>query len=98
MRSVEYTVTLERNEDGGYTVSVPALRGCVTQGHTVAEALRRAKEAVECHLEALTSLGERLPQDRKVLHLNTNEFSEVLVCKVHVRPAGGAAKKGVRIA
>ncbi|MBI2843118.1 MAG: type II toxin-antitoxin system HicB family antitoxin [Armatimonadetes bacterium] len=39
MKSLTYTVILERNEDCGYTVAVPALRGCVTQGNTIAEAL-----------------------------------------------------------
>ena len=36
---MRYTVVLEREEDGGYVVSVPALPGCVSQGDTRAEAL-----------------------------------------------------------
>ena len=52
-----YTVVLERNEDGGYTVIVPALQGCVTQGRTIAEALARIQEAITCHIEGLAILG-----------------------------------------
>jgi predicted RNase H-like HicB family nuclease len=37
MGKVTYTVILERNKEGGYTVTVPALKGCITQGETVAQ-------------------------------------------------------------
>ena len=37
--------------DGGYTVSVPELRGCVSQGNTFEEALSNIKEAIELYLE-----------------------------------------------
>ena len=52
-----YRVILERNELGGYTVTVPALPGCVTQGKDRREALKRAKEAILCHLEGLLADG-----------------------------------------
>ena len=51
-----YTVILERNEEGGYTVTVPALKGCITQGQTIAEAVTRVQEAITCHLEGLACL------------------------------------------
>ncbi len=35
MAGYKYTVDLERNEDGGYTVTVPALPGCITEGDTI---------------------------------------------------------------
>lgn len=56
-----YRVILERNELGGYTVIVPALPGCITQGKNREEALERAKEAILCHLEGLQSEGLPLP-------------------------------------
>ena len=46
-------VVLEPQEAGGYTVYVPALRGCISEGETKDEALRNIKEAVELYLEAL---------------------------------------------
>ena len=86
MKSLTYTVVLERNEDGGYTVSVPALKGCVTQGHNIAEALTRSKEAIECHLEAIASLGKRVPSDSKLIRLDAEGLSEALIFKVTAQP------------
>lgn len=39
-------------EEKGYSVQVPALPGCHTEGDTVDEALANAKEAIECYLES----------------------------------------------
>ncbi len=44
-------VVLEKQEEGGYTVYVPSLRGCVSQGETEEEALKNIKEAIELYLE-----------------------------------------------
>ncbi len=46
-----FTVVLERDEDGLYVASVPALKGCHTQGRTLDQAMRRIREAVELWLE-----------------------------------------------
>lgn len=98
MKSLTYTVVLERNEDGGCTVTVPALKGCVTQGDTIADALSRAKEAIECHVEALTILGKRVPPDCRVVRLDAEGLSEVLVFKVTAQPDVTTAKAGVKVA
>ncbi len=43
----KYTIVLEPNNDGkGYTVYVPALRGCVSQGETEDEALENIQDAI----------------------------------------------------
>ena len=65
---VHYKVVLERNEDeeGYYTVSVPALPGCVTQGRTKEEALERVQEAIQGYLESLQKDGEPIPEDAEV--------------------------------
>ncbi|MBW2068047.1 MAG: type II toxin-antitoxin system HicB family antitoxin [Deltaproteobacteria bacterium] len=44
-------VILEPSEDGGYTVYVPGLPGCVSEGDSKEEALRNIKEAIELYLE-----------------------------------------------
>lgn len=46
-----FTVLIERDEDGWLVGSVPALRGCHTQGKTMDELLRNIKEAIELCLE-----------------------------------------------
>jgi predicted RNase H-like HicB family nuclease len=44
-------VVFEPSEDGGYTVFVPSLRGCISEGDTREEALRNIREAIELYLE-----------------------------------------------
>ncbi len=61
-----YTVVLDPWPDGdGFTVSVPALPGCVTQGHTRDEALRRSEEAIRCHIEGLAADGLPIPEETR---------------------------------
>lgn len=45
-RSLVYDVVLEPSEDGGYTVYVPSLRGCVSEGETEQEALENIRDAI----------------------------------------------------
>jgi predicted RNase H-like HicB family nuclease len=92
MRNLTYTVVLERNEDFGYTVTVPALKGCVTQGDSIADALSYAREAIECHLEGLHSIRRAIPADCKTLRLNAADLNEALIFKVTVHPEFEHAK------
>jgi predicted RNase H-like HicB family nuclease len=48
---VKIKVVLEKSNDGGYTVYVPALPGCISEGDTIEEALANIKEAIELYLE-----------------------------------------------
>ena len=52
---MKLTVVLEPQEEGGYTVYVPSLQGCVSQGETKEEALKNLKEAIELYLEPDTN-------------------------------------------
>ncbi|MBE9260177.1 MULTISPECIES: type II toxin-antitoxin system HicB family antitoxin [Dolichospermum] len=44
-------VILEPSDEGGYTVYVPSLPGCISEGENVDEALANIKEAIELYLE-----------------------------------------------
>ncbi len=44
-------VFLEPSEEGGYTVTVPSLPGCISEGRTREEALKNIREAVQLYLE-----------------------------------------------
>jgi len=44
-------IILESSEDGGYTVFVPSLPGCISEGETKEEALKNIREAIELYLE-----------------------------------------------
>lgn len=60
----KYTIILEPDdEEGGYTVVVPALPGCVTQGQSVAECIERASEAITGYVESLRAAGEPIPEE-----------------------------------
>ena len=63
-RMLRYTVVLEPDAaEGGFTVTVPALPGCVTEGQTRAEALAHAREAIEGYLLSLLDDGLPLPSE-----------------------------------
>ena len=47
----EFTVVIERDEDGYLVGSVPSLKGCHTQAKTMDELLERMKEAIQLCLE-----------------------------------------------
>jgi predicted RNase H-like HicB family nuclease len=65
-RDYSYTIILDPDaEDGGYTVTVPALRGVVTQGETLEDAIAMAREAIQCHIEGLLADGEPVPEERE---------------------------------
>jgi predicted RNase H-like HicB family nuclease len=58
-----YRIVLISEEEGGYSVLVPALPGCYTQGETRDEAMEMAREAIELHLESLRENGDDIPAD-----------------------------------
>ena len=67
-----YRINLRKEEEGGYTVFVPSLPGCITYGETVDEAIDMAKEAIELYLEELQDRGETIPDDSNVLEYSLN--------------------------
>jgi antitoxin HicB len=60
---MRYTVLLQKEEDGGYVVSVPALPGCVSQGDTRAQALATIREAMELYIEDCRDAGDPVPTE-----------------------------------
>lgn len=52
---MKVTVFLEPQEEGGFTVKVPSLPGCISQGDTREEALKNIKEAIQLYLEPDTN-------------------------------------------
>jgi len=61
-----YLIDLVPVDEGGYTVVVPALPGCISYGETVADATRNAREAIELHLENLAAHREPIPKGHDV--------------------------------
>ncbi len=66
MREYQYTIILHPDAvEGGYTVTVPTLPGCVTQGETIEEAIAMAKDAIRLYVESLIADGEAVPEERE---------------------------------
>ena len=79
-----YTVVLLKEEVGGYSVVVPGLSGCFTQGETVPEALVNAREAICCHLSSLAQHGQPPPEDVETVTFEWGEAQEAYAYKVTV--------------
>lgn len=73
MKRLTYRILLNREPEGGYTVTVPALSGCITYGENVDEAIAMAKEAIELYIESLVEHNEPIPDES-----NTLEYSITL--------------------
>ena len=58
----EYDVVLEPQEEGGYTVYVPDLPGCVSEGRTADEAVEMIRDAMGGYLAAREAWGWPLPE------------------------------------
>lgn len=67
MEALSYRVLLRKEPEGGYTVIVPSLPGCVTYGDTIEEAVEMAKEAIELYIESLKDHGEEIPTEEETL-------------------------------
>jgi predicted RNase H-like HicB family nuclease len=57
-----YQIHLIPEREGGYTVLVPLLPGCVSYGKTVEEATGNSREAIELHLENLAAHKQPIPE------------------------------------
>jgi predicted RNase H-like HicB family nuclease len=55
--TMDFKISIEKDEDGWYVVTVPALPGCISQGKTEKEAKKNIAEAIELHLSALARDG-----------------------------------------
>ena len=60
---MRYTVILEREPDGGYVASIPALPGCVSQGDNREQAMSNIKEAAELYLQDCRDAGDPVPTE-----------------------------------
>ena len=90
-----YTVVLLREDDGRYSVFVPALSGCYTWGETLPHALRMAVEAMALHLASLADHGDPIPDDVSTFALNLEDAVEAVIHRVEVRAPHAAEATSV---
>ena len=65
-----YKIMLRPEPEGGFTVLVPSLPGCITYGSSLTEAKDMAKEAIELYLESLALHNEFIPNDNETFEYN----------------------------
>lgn len=53
MKDYNFTVVVERDEDGNFLAIVPALQGCYTEGSTKEEALEFVKDTIALNIEEI---------------------------------------------
>jgi len=67
VRVLSYRVLLKKEPEGGYTVTVPSLPGCITYGETIDEAIKMVREAIELYIESLREHNEEIPTENETL-------------------------------
>lgn len=65
-----FRIILTPEAEGGFTVTVPSLPGCVTWGENIEEAKVMATEAISLYVEDLEASGEEIPNDINSLELS----------------------------
>lgn len=63
IRVLKYTIIYTTEPEGGFTVTVPSLPGCVTYGKDLNDAKKMAKDAILLYLESLNKHNESIPQE-----------------------------------
>jgi antitoxin HicB len=61
-----FTAFFEKNEKGGYTVTVPSLPGLVTEGKTLEQATLMVRDAIKCYVEGLKKAKEKISFEEEV--------------------------------
>jgi predicted RNase H-like HicB family nuclease len=60
---LNYTAVFQKEKEGGYTVFVPMLPGCVSYGKNLEEAKKMIKDAIKLYLESLIAHNEEIPEE-----------------------------------
>lgn len=63
MKIWNYNIVLNPEPEGGFTVIVPSLPGCVTFGENLAEARKMARDAIRGYIVSLKKHGDPIPSD-----------------------------------
>jgi predicted RNase H-like HicB family nuclease len=67
MQAYNYTVLLEKEEDGGYHAFCPMLTGCHSQGDTFEETIENITEAIELYIESLIADHQPIPKENLIV-------------------------------
>ena len=71
-KSLTFKILLHKEPEGAYTVTVPALPGCITYGKNIDHAMDMAKEAIELYISELKEAGKEIRDDSATLEYSLN--------------------------
>jgi predicted RNase H-like HicB family nuclease len=63
VKNYEFTVVIERDEDGRFMALCPALQGCYTEGETEQEARDLIADAIRLHVESRLARNEPIYEE-----------------------------------
>ncbi len=66
---MQFTITVDRDEDGVWITECPSIPGCVSQGHTKEEAIANIQEAIQLCLEVRAERGLPLTIETRQLEI-----------------------------
>ena len=76
---MRYPIVIYKDPDSDYGMMVPDLPGCYTFGNTIADVLKQAVEAIECHLEGMLLDGDPIPEPKDIaFHEKNPEYADGL--------------------
>jgi len=71
---LNYTAVFQKEPEGGYTVFIPLLPGCVSYGENLEEAKKMIGEAIELYVESLTENKEEVPTEENIFYSQINVY------------------------
>jgi predicted RNase H-like HicB family nuclease len=72
---MKYPIVIHKDEASDYGVTVPDIPGCFLAGTSMEEAIKMAKEAIECHIEGLVMDNDPIPFSAAIeAHQKTTEY------------------------
>lgn len=69
---LNYTAVFQKEPEGGYTVFVPMLPGCVSYGKNLEEAKKMINNAIELYIESLSAHKEEIPTEENIFYSQVN--------------------------
>jgi len=69
---LNYTAVFQKELEGGYTVFVPMLPGCVSYGADLEEAKKMINDAIKLYVESLSLHNEEIPNEENIFYSQIN--------------------------
>jgi antitoxin HicB len=83
-KNYNYSLIFQQEPEGGFTVKVPALQGCISYGETLEEAKKMAEKAIRAYIFSLQKHKEIIPTEKNVFIATLSVSIPESKKKVHV--------------